>query len=177
MNLLRSNVFLGGVAIFGLIAMAIFASRMFSHVTAASPESRFSAEYKLTLTDYAGHQVHLYDYARTVLITYAWASWCPYCATELQDLGSLKAKYGDHIQIVAINRGESLAVAQAFTKNIPDTSGIVFLLDPEDVFYKDLGGYAMPEMAFIDGFGNIIDHQRGPIQSQDVEAQIEKLLQ
>ena len=172
----RRNLIIGAVAVLVLIAAAVLASRLFTRVATASPDSRFTTEYALTLSDYSGNKVHLYDYARKVLIAYAWASWCPYCASELQDLGQLKTTYGDQIQIVAINRGESLQVAEDFTKNIPDTNGIVFLLDPNDSFFKDIGGYAMPEMVFIDGGGNITYHQRGPIQIQDVKTKIDGLL-
>lgn len=167
---------IGVLAIAVLAIAGIFASRLFTRVSSAAPGTRFSSEYSLTLSDYDGNQVHLYDYARKVLIAYAWASWCPYCASEISDLGQLKQEYGDQIQIVAINRGESVETARAFTAAIPDTSGIVFLLDPTDSFFKAIGGYAMPEMVFIDSGGNIIYHQRGPIDIQDVQAKIETLL-
>ena len=41
---------------------------------------------------------------------------------------------------------------------------------------KAIGGYAMPEMVFIDGGGNIIYHQRGPIQMTDIQARLSEIV-
>jgi cytochrome c biogenesis protein CcmG/thiol:disulfide interchange protein DsbE len=159
-----------------VLICAVLFSRYFFHVQVKAKDTTFGKEYGLTLTDYSGKDVHLFDYRRKVLIAYAWASWCPYCGAELQDLASLKKSYGDSIAIVAINRGEPLPVAKSFTDRLQDTGGIVFLLDPSDSFFKEIGGYAMPEMVFIDAGGAISSHQRGPIQISDVDAKIKELL-
>ena len=158
------------------LIVAVFATRAFFKVTTVATDTTFSKEYALTLSDYNGVAVHLYDYRRKVLVAYAWASWCPYCALELQNLSVLKKTYGENIQIVAINRGESLQVARTYTNAISNVDGIVFLLDPMDAFFKEIGGYAMPETVFIDGGGDIIFHQRGPIHIEEVRAKIEELL-
>ena len=163
-------------AILLIVVAAAMMTTLFRTPTAAHTASTFTTEYTLVLSDYNGKAVHLYDYRRQVLIAYAWASWCPYCGAEIEGLAQLKATYGDNVQIVAIDRGEPLAVARAYTNALTDTSGVVFLLDPTDSFFKDIGGYAMPEMVFIDSSGTIIFHQRGPIQMSDVQMEIEKLL-
>jgi thiol-disulfide isomerase/thioredoxin len=160
-----------------LLLFAILFSRFFFHVQVnKAKDTSFGKEYGLTLTDYSGKSVHLFDYRRKVLIAYAWASWCPYCGAELQDLAHLKNTYGDSLAIVAINRGEPLPVAKAFTDHLQNTGGLVFLIDPSDSFFKEIGGYAMPEMVFIDAGGAISYHQRGPIQIADVDAKIKELL-
>ena len=159
-----------------LCVAAVLLSRTYFKVPAVAQDKTFDTEYTLVLSDYAGNQVHLYDYRRKVLIAYAWASWCPYCGAELQNLASLKKTYGDNIQVVAINRGESLETARNYSDHLTNTDGLVFLLDPNDAFFKGIGGYAMPETVFIDSGGTIIFHQRGPIQLPDVQAEIEKLL-
>jgi thiol-disulfide isomerase/thioredoxin len=139
-------------------------------------DATFGKEYGLTLFDYSGKAVHLFDYRRKVLIAYAWASWCPYCGAELQNLAELKKTYGESIAIVAINRSEPLAVAKAFTDHLQNTDGLVFLTDPSDAFFKEIGGYAMPETVFIDVGGAVTFHQRGPIQISGVDEKIKELL-
>jgi thiol-disulfide isomerase/thioredoxin len=173
----RKNQFVYLVSVTVLLGVAIaMMLTLFRVPSVAHTASTFNTEYTLVLSDYNGNAVHLYDYRRQVLIAYAWASWCPYCGTEIEGLAQLKATYGDNVQIVAINRGEPLSVARAYTNALTNTTGVVFLLDPTDSFFKDIGGYAMPEMVFIDSSGAIIFHQRGPIQMSDVQAEIEKLL-
>ena len=174
MRRIKSLAYLATIIILSLSAFCLM--RLAFHVPTLAAAKTFETEYTLVLSDYSGNKVHLYDYRRQVLIAYAWASWCPYCGSEIQDLAALKKTYGDNIQIVAINRGEPLAVARAYTDGLADTSGVVFLLDPKDAFFKDIGGYAMPEMVFIDSAGTVIYHQRGPIQLPDVKAEIGKLL-
>jgi thiol-disulfide isomerase/thioredoxin len=173
----HKNQFIYLFSVIALIGIAVaMMVTLFRVPTSTHAASTFNTEYTLVLSDYNGNPVHLYDYRRQVLIAYAWASWCPYCGSEIEGLAQLKAKYGDNVQIVAINRAEPLSVARAFTNGLTDTTGVVFLLDSNDAFFKDIGGYAMPEMVFIDSSGNIIYHQRGPIQMSDVETEIEKLL-
>ncbi len=170
----NSFAYLASILIFSVLAICLM--RFAFRVPTVAQAKTFDTEYTLVLSDYSGNKVHLYDYRRQVLIAYAWASWCPYCGNEIQDLAALKKTYGDSIQIVAINRGEPLAVARAYTGALSDTDGVVFLLDPKDAFFKDIGGYAMPEMVFIDSAGTVIYHQRGPIQIAAVKAEIEKLI-
>jgi thiol-disulfide isomerase/thioredoxin len=164
------------VVLLVLLLVGFVATRLVFTVAPPKQASTFSKEYALTLSDYSGNEVHLYSFRRKVLIAYAWASWCPYCSLELENLAQLKTVYGDDVAIVAINRAESLATARAFTDHIPGTSGLIFLLDPTDSFFKEVGGYAMPETVFISGSGDIIYHQRGPIQLPQVQAEIEKIL-
>lgn len=159
-----------------LIVVAVFFSDFFFRVHSKAKDTTFGKEYGLTLIDYAGNSVHLFDYRRKVLIAYAWASWCPYCGAELQNLAQLKKTYGDNIAIVAINRSEPLPVAKNFTDHLQNTDGLIFLIDPSDSFFKEIGGYAMPETVFIDAGGAISYHQRGPIQLADVDAKIKELL-
>jgi cytochrome c biogenesis protein CcmG, thiol:disulfide interchange protein DsbE len=158
-----------------LAVSAVLFSAFFFRVNEADDAS-FAKEYGLTLTDYEGKEVHLFDYRRKVLVAYAWASWCPYCGGEIENLAKLKMTYGNDIQIVAINRAEPPAVARAFTDRLQGIKDVVLLIDPNDSFFKEIGGYAMPETVFIDVGGTISFHQRGPIQIQEVDTKIKELL-
>jgi thiol-disulfide isomerase/thioredoxin len=136
----------------------------------------FAPTYELTLKDYSGNDVRLSQYKREVLVVHAWATWCVYCADELKNLATLKKKYGDNIEILAPNRAESVYTAKPFTDALDLGETITFLLDPDDVFYKSIGGYAMPETLFINDRGEVFFHQRGPMNLVEVETKIGELI-
>lgn len=137
----------------------------------------FTSGYDLVLKDYAGNDVRLSDYKRQILVVHAWASWCTYCAAEMTNLSALKDVYADKIQIIAVNRAEPLVEARPFSDKIQGGEKLVFLLDPTDSFYKSVQGYAMPETLFINDRGEILFHQHGPINIEEVKAKIDALLQ
>ena len=136
----------------------------------------FAKSYGLTLQTYDGKKVQLSDYRGKVVIAYAWASWCPYCGGEIQNLATLKAKYGDRIVILAINRAEPLADAKGYTDQLSNVSGVTFLLDPTDSFFKSVSGYAMPETIFIQKNGDVMFHQHGPMTLDTAEQKLQQLL-
>jgi thiol-disulfide isomerase/thioredoxin len=137
----------------------------------------FETAYDLVLKDYAGNDVRLSDYKRQVLVVHAWATWCTYCAEEIRNLATLKTKYGDKIQIIAPNRAESVHEARPFSDALNLGDKVVFLLDPNDSFFKSVEGYAMPETLFINDRGEILFHQHGPMNIAEVEQKISSLVQ
>ena len=167
---------LAGIAIACLFVTILCSFLFFRAPVIVQDPATFAKEFGLELRDYAGEPVHLYSYRRQVLVVYAWASWCSYCSTELTNLAKLKQTYGDAVQIIAVNRAEPLAIAKAFSDKVTDGSGIIFLLDSNDAFFKQVGGYAMPETVFISPAGDIVYHQRGPIPMTDVDERIKALI-
>ncbi len=159
-----------------LLAVAFWFSQTFFKVPEKSADKTFTNEYGLVLHDYNGNEVHLYSFRRDVLVAYAWASWCAYCGDEMKRLAALKEKYNGKITIVAINRAEPKADAKAFTDKLGVDKNMTLLLDPDDSFFKSIGGYAMPETVFIDPGGNIVYHQRGPLDEAAMEARIKELV-
>ncbi|MFZ2886901.1 MAG: TlpA disulfide reductase family protein [Minisyncoccia bacterium] len=157
---------------------AMLAAAIYGIFFKLPPESAetFTGEYELTLSDYEGEAVELADFKRDLLVVHVWASWCPYCGEELQNLMRLKDEYED-IEVLAVNRAESLSEARAFTDlNGIDTTKIKLLIDDDDSFYKSIGGYAMPETLFIDTGGEIRFHQRGPLNMEEARVQVRTLL-
>ena len=147
-----------------------------SIVSGPGPET-FADEYNLVLQNYQGEDVELSEFKREILVVHTWASWCPYCGEEIQNLTKLTDIYGDDVTILAVNRGEPKDEAIAFTNALGVGDKIVFLLDPTDSFYKKLEGYAMPETVFINKRGAVIFHQRGPMKIQEVVEKINQLVQ
>ncbi len=131
-----------------------------------------AGEFALPLQTYDGDTVFLSTLRHPVLIVFAWASWCPYCADEMRSLKELKATYGDAIRIVGINRGEPHGDAQRFSDALELGDAMTVLLDPDDAFYKSIGGYAMPEFIFLDYRGEVVYRSRGPMTVGELETQI-----
>ncbi len=136
----------------------------------------FTETYDLVLGTYEGTEVPLDEYKRSLLVIHSWASWCTYCAEELQNLAKLKDVYGEDVHILAVNRAESMAEARAFTDSLGLGDKIEILVDPTDSLYKDIEGYAMPETVFINKKGEIIFHQRGPMKVDEVIERIDVLI-
>jgi thiol-disulfide isomerase/thioredoxin len=71
-----------------------------------------------------GKQVSLEQFKgkKVVWLTF-WATWCPYCKKEIPALKELQKKYGDKIEILAINiaYNDSIEKAKAYKKkyNLP----------------------------------------------------------
>ena len=136
----------------------------------------FKREYDLVLKKYDGTDMRLASFKNKLLVVTAWASWCPYCKAELENLSTVSQEHGAEIQIVAINRGESRADAKPYSDALTQVGGVAFLLDPTDAFYKELGGYAMPETLFIDAYGHVLFHQRGPMSIELMREKIRELV-
>lgn len=129
-----------------------------------------------SLENYDGETVSLADFKDKVLVINSWAVWCPFCVKELSDFAQLQKEYSDEIVVVAIDRAESLEKAKSFTDSLGVTDDLIFLMDPKDSFYKDIGGFSMPETIFVDHSGNILIHKRGPMEFEEMRDLIESII-
>ncbi len=111
-----------------------------------------------------------------VLVVNMWASWSPYSNGDFTVLSFIKAKYGDRVRIIALNRMETTATAQAYLASIPAHEGIEYILDSTDYFFKTTGGYAMPETFVFDAIGNVILHERGIATESELSSAIDEIL-
>lgn len=174
---MRSTYIIAAVAIALLLGTFLFSKFFFVIPPKTQNDQTFSNEFNLVLKDYSGNDVHLYSFRRQLIVAYSWASWCTYCADEMNNLAKLKQTYGDKIQILAINRAEPLPDAKSFTDKLNTGKDITLLMDPSDSFFKSISGYAVPETVFIDTNGNIVYHQRGPIDMTSLTDRIKQLVQ
>ncbi|TSD03600.1 MAG: alkyl hydroperoxide reductase [Parcubacteria group bacterium Greene0714_36] len=117
---------------------------------------------EFVLKDYGGKEVTHTDIFGKPALIHVWASWCPFCREELENLAEIKKEFGEAITIVAINRAESRDIAASTYATLGTATGTVLLLDPDDTYYSTIGGFAMPETIFTDPDGNIVFHKRGP---------------
>ena len=166
---------------FKMIAIALIVFGAFAAIAEIAWRTRTPAAEKITddygkvFMDYGGKEVRLSQFRSAHVIVFMWASWCPYCATEIQNLATLKKQYGDKLEVIAVNRGETLTDAKAYTDALHIENGVHFFLDPNDALYKSVAGYAMPETLFIDSRGEIVLHQRGPLALVDLLAKMAAL--
>jgi thiol-disulfide isomerase/thioredoxin len=171
MKLSRTHISL--IIIMLIVSVAAY---MYFRYTPRAGTDTFQAEYDLVLKDYDGNDVRLSDFKREILVVHAWATWCTYCKEEITNLATLKTKYGENIVILAPNRAESIYEAKPYSDALNLGDRVKFLLDPQDSFYKSIDGYAMPETLFINERGEILFHQRGPMNIVEVEEKISALL-
>lgn len=121
-----------------------------------------------TLVDYDGREVSLASFKGTPLIVNTWAVWCPFCRAELPDFAALQDELGEKAVVIAIDRAEPLAKVKGFTDELGISDRMTFLIDRSDGFYRDIGGFSMPETLFIDAEGNIVFHKRGPLTLEEM---------
>ena len=130
-----------------------------------------------TYTDMSGNHLVISEYVGNVLVVNSWASWCPFCAVELQELAAAADDYKDDgVVILAINRAESAATAERFIATTPGLTSVQLILDPSDKYYTSIGGYTMPETVVYDAKGNIIFHKRGATTKSEITTYIEQAL-
>ena len=128
-------------------------------------------------TDIAGNEVNLEQYVGKVLIVHSWASWSPFSQNELRLLSEIALQHvGQEVQIVAINRGEDVQVAQQYLISIGVAEEIVLVVDPDDQYYKNIGGYTMPETILYSKEGEIVQHIRGQLQLDALLASVQAQL-
>lgn len=168
------------IAVFAVLAGAFFLGRSNN---APSPAGRADESKNagdrfagFSLKDYSGNTVNSSQLQGTPLVINAWASWCPFCRQELPAFAAVQKEFGDKVRIIAIDRGEPLDVAKKYSDAQGTTGQLVFLLDPDDSFYRSIGGFSMPETIFVDKAGAIAIHKRGPMDIQEMREKINKLI-
>lgn len=126
--------------------------------------------------DYEEKAVSLGAFAGKPLVINSWAIWCPFCKQELPDFAALQGELPD-IAVIAVDRAEPVDTVRAYTDGLGITSGLTFLLDPGDDFYKSIGGFSMPETIFVDEGGHIVFHKRGPMTLDEMRELVNTYLQ
>ena len=138
--------------------------------TSGQPAPAFS------LQDFNGTTVRLEDFRGRPLVINSWAAWCPFCVQELKDFATVQQEFRDQVAIVAINRGEPAQTVRRFTDQLGVTDALVLLQDPQDSFYRQIGGFAMPETIFVDAQGKVVWHKRGTLNLTQMRELIRQLL-
>jgi cytochrome c biogenesis protein CcmG, thiol:disulfide interchange protein DsbE len=96
-----------------------------------------------------------------------WASWCPPCADEADDLNALSVRYGSlGVRFVGVDFNDAVDEARAFARRhdvpyslVHDTRGV----------RQAFGVSAPPETYVIDGSGRAVVRIEGPVDMQLLE--------
>jgi thiol-disulfide isomerase/thioredoxin len=129
-------------------------------------------------TDLAGNPVVLSNYVGSVLVVNVWASWSPFSKNDLAVLSRLADRYAaDPVHFLAINRAENPLTAERFLKVVNATSDLLLVLDPDDRYYKSIGGYSMPETVLYDSEGEEVLHLHGALTEEVLTEHLDEILQ
>ena len=146
-------------------------------VDSAADTSLGTGEGQSPYTTLLGDPVDLDEYRGDILVVNSWASWCPFCVTELPHFADLAAEYeAEGVKILAINRKEQPTIARSYLDSIGGVSNIEILLDPDDRFYASIGGITMPETIFYDRAGNVVLHKRGFMDLKEMRFHLDNVL-
>lgn len=130
-----------------------------------------------SLLDYSGNRFESKDFKGKIQAINFWASWCPFCKDELIRLEELQAAFPEDVVVIAVNRAEPLSVAKDFSDDLELSGEPLFLLDPNDSFYRSIGGFTMPETLFLDTKGKIVQHKRGSMDLEEMKEVVNGILQ
>lgn len=126
------------------------------------------AEGYAPYTDLNGAEVSLEEYLGETLIVHSWASWCPQCVSQLQLFADIVNDKPD-TKLLAINRAEDKVTVERYLNHYNLHSNVTLILDPDDYFYNNIGGYAMPETVVFDSEGKVIKIFRGVVTREALE--------
>ena len=130
-----------------------------------------------SFTDLEGNPIPTNSDFGNIIVVMSWASWCPQCGNDLNELGKLSQEYKDKkISIMAVNRGEDTYSAQRFLDTVHPPSELRIVLDRSDYYFSHSDGYAMPETIIFNKDGSIALHQRGDINVAEVKQVLDDLL-
>ena len=165
----------GSVALItGAAAFSLAAFLWYGYDTSEKKEDRPLPEF--AFKDYAGGEIRSSDFLGKPVILVVWASWCPFCAEELENVSVVKKEFGEALYVIVINRAESRDMAMRGSIASDTATGTVFLLDPNDTYYHAIGGFAMPELIVADRQGMIRFHKRGLLGQEEMRRYIQDLL-
>lgn len=176
-------ILLGTPIIFGLLLVVFFtlngdppSSGITNPSSTETDQKSFDKAPSFSLNDYNGNTVELEDYTGTPLVINVWAAWCPFCREELPDFVSVQKEFEGKIVVIAIDRGESLSTAKGYTDELGISNDLIYLLDPDDKFYRSIDGFSMPETLFVDASGNILFHKRGFMDLNEMRSRIQEII-
>lgn len=102
-----------------------------------------------------------------------WASWCPLCLSELDEIAHLAQSKPDFNVITIISPGylgeKNSEQTRQWLEKLLQTQHLTVLLDPYGTIAKSLGIRVYPSAVFLSASGAIERVQRGSITLQDIQ--------
>jgi thiol-disulfide isomerase/thioredoxin len=129
-----------------------------------------------SLPDATGLDVVLSDIQADLRLVHFWASWSPYSAEDLTSLSRLQTEFGDKVAVIALNRDTNPQEGKDYLAGLGVGDRVIFAYDREDTYFKEVGGYNMPETLFVAPDDTILLHVRGPMPYETAREHIVRLL-
>lgn len=127
-----------------------------------------------TLPTLSGEEFTLSAQQGTPIVLNFWATWCGPCQNEMPALQTASDRFGDRVQIIGVDQGETVEVVERFAAEM----GITFALpvDGEMAVGELYGVRAMPTTFFIDRNGVIRHIYLGEMNSVTIAEGIAEIL-
>src|SRR5262245_15202651 len=139
----------------------------------ATLEGRPAPDFDLATID-RGQRLHLADLRGQVVVLNFWASWCVACRVEEPALRDAFQRYRDRdVAVVGISFQDGTTDARAYAAGhaIPWK----LLSDPGTRTGLAYGVTGLPETYFIGRDGRVVHKEAGPVTSQLVEQEVQRL--
>lgn len=117
----------------------------------------------ITVTKFDGTEAKLSEYYGKPIIIEFWATWCGYCKKELPALEMLKENYGEEINILALNCGDTAEDAEDFW-NESDYTFEAAMVGTEDSYRY--GTDSIPVTVIIDADGVVRFFEAGSADAE-----------
>ncbi|MGH2759900.1 MAG: TlpA family protein disulfide reductase [Actinomycetota bacterium] len=104
------------------------------------------------------------------LVLNYWASWCPFCISEMPDFQNVYERVSDRVEFLGVNIQDDVGEA----KHLARVTGVRYPLavDPDGDVYRRLRGFSMPTTWFIDAKGRIVERFSGPLDAEQLADRI-----
>ena len=118
---------------------------------------------EITVINGSNESVSLSELKGKPVVINMWATWCPYCVAEMQDIETVYQEYGEEVLFMLINltdgNTETREMADAFIEENNITCPVYY--DTDGAAVKTLGIYSIPQTFFIDADGNMMAKVNG----------------
>lgn len=123
-----------------------------------------------------GQPISLASDFGSVIVVSTWASWCVTCASDFPKLEQIANEFKEKgVVVYAVNRGEDMYSAERYLATITKPASVTFLIDQNDYFFSNSGGYAMPETTVYTKKGDIALQQRGELRIDELRGSLQAL--
>lgn len=106
-----------------------------------------------------GTALQLHDYRGKPTVLVFWASWCGPCLKEAPEVVRVAKSYGDRVNLVGINAGESVDVARRAAPQLGITWPVV--LDPKGTIQAQYQVTGIPLVLVLDAEGRVRHRNNG----------------
>lgn len=142
-----------------------------------APDPNLPQAPDFSFPDASGESVVLSEVTSPLRIVHFWASWDPSSADALEALAEIERQYGDAVAVIALNRDAVPAEGEVYLEGLAVDDVLTFAYDKQDSYYRELGGYNMPETVFLGSGGEILYHAHGPMTIEELTRTTQRLVQ